>query len=171
MSQEKIGLDFGRVIMGAVRNGQADTSFLGTTFNEAMQSKPEPGAFDVIGQLVDWFAAEVWIVSKCGPSVENKTRGWLKHWNFYAETGVDREKVRFCRQRSEKALICRQLGITQFVDDRFDVLTPMRGIVPKLYLFGEQDPTLRIPDWVIPVADWQALLECTKAQRMSEACS
>jgi hypothetical protein len=46
--------------------------------------------------------------------------------------------VRFCLQRPEKALHCRELGITHFIDDRTDVLEAMIGVVPNLYLFGPQ---------------------------------
>ena len=159
MEKNKLGLDFGKVIMGAVRNGRADTSFLGTTFDEAMKSAPEEGAFDAIRQLVDRFSGGVWIVSKCGPSVENKTRGWLKHWKFYDETGLDRAHLRFCRERRDKALICRELEVTHFVDDRIDVLQPMVGVVPNLYLFGEQREGAVCPAWATPVGGWAAVLD------------
>ena len=159
MSREKLGLDFGKVIMGAVKNGRDDTSFLGTTFAEAMKSQPEPGAIEATRQLVEAFSGDVWIVSKCGPSVENKTKGWLKHWDFYRSTGLDRAKVRFCRERRDKAKICKQLRIAHFVDDRLDVLEPMRGIVPNLYLFGEQKPGALCPEWAVAVEDWGSVLE------------
>lgn len=158
MNKEKLGLDFGKVIMGAVKNGRADTSFLGTTFDEAMNSPPGDGALEATRQLVDLFSGDVWIVSKCGPSVENKTKGWLKHWKFYAETGLDHAKVRFCRERHHKAKICKQLGISHFVDDRLDVLQPMVGIVSSLYLFGEQPAGTVCPEWATAVGHWTALL-------------
>lgn len=158
MNRQKLGLDFGKVIMGAIRNGRADTSFLGTTFPEAMKSQPEPGAINATRRLVEAFGGDVWIVSKCGPSVENKTRGWLKHWDFYRTTGLDHANVRFCRERRDKAKICRQLRISHFVDDRLDVLEPMRDIVPNLYLFGEQKPETLCPDWAVAVQDWNAVL-------------
>ncbi len=169
MKKEKLGLDFGKVIMGAVKNGRADTSFLGTTFDEAMTSPPGEGAFQAIAQLVNSFSGDVWIVSKCGPSVEKKTKGWLKHWSFYDETGLDRAKVRFCRERPDKAKICKQLGITHFVDDRLDVLEPMVGIVSNLYLFGEQQEGTVCPEWATEVGDWDVVLDefrITKGHRL-----
>lgn len=159
MKKQKLGLDFGKVIIGAVQNGREDTSFLGTTFEEAMTTPPSHHAFDATRQLVDRFSGNVWIVSKCGPSVETKTKGWLKHWRLCQETGLDRAKVRFCRERRDKAKVCKQLGITHFVDDRLDVLEPMIGIVPNLFLFGEQSADTVCPDWATPVADWFAVLE------------
>lgn len=159
MSNSRLGLDFGKVIMGAVKDGRADTSFLGTTFTEAMKSRPEDGAIDSINQLVSEFAGHVWIVSKCGPSVENKTRGWLKHRSFYEATGFDRANLRFCRERSDKAKICRQLRISHFVDDRLDVLEPMVGIVPNLFLFGEQTSGANLPEWATPAPNWSGLMD------------
>ena len=166
MKDSKLGLDFGKVIMGGVKNGRADTSFLGTTFTEAMKSLPDEGAIPATKQLVKEFAGNVWIVSKCGPSVENKTKGWLKHWKFYEETGLGRTKVRFCRQRPDKAKICKQLRITHFVDDRLDVLEPMVGIVPNLYLFGEQREGTICPPWAVEVSDWTAVLDAIIPNRI-----
>lgn len=163
----RLGIDFGKVIMGAIINGKEDTSFLGTTFEQAMTSPATPGAVEAVTQLVDLFDGEVWIVSKCGPSVENKTRGWLKHHEFYRTTGLDPKRVRFCRQRPEKAKICRQLGITHFIDDRLDVLTPMVGIAPHLFLFGEQKSGTPIPGYVEPVTDWEQTLAAILPETVS----
>jgi hypothetical protein len=41
-------------------------------------------------------------------------------------------------KRPDKALHCREIGITHFIDDRTDVLEAMVGIVSNLYLFGPQ---------------------------------
>ena len=155
----KLGLDFGKVIMGAVINGRQDTSFLGTTFDEAMKSPATEGAIEAVAELVDAFKGNVWIVSKCGPSVENKTRAWLKHNHFYRETGLKNANLRFCRKRPEKAPICQQIGITAFVDDRLDVLIHMEGIVSDLYLFGEQPPNQSKIDSITAVKDWEEVLQ------------
>lgn len=55
--------------------------------------------------------------------------------------------------RSGKALHCRELGITHFIDDRADVLEPMAGIVPNRYLFGPQRG--RIPAGMCHVMTWR----------------
>lgn len=157
-SLPKLGLDFGKVIMGATSNGVADTSFLGTGFNEAMNSPATSGAIDDVTALVEVFDGQVWIVSKCGKSVENKTRGWLRHHNFYTTTGLKRESVLFCRKRPEKAPVCEKIGITHFVEDRIDVLHHMVGIVPNLFLFGEQSPEFTCPDFVTPALTWKDVL-------------
>ena len=154
----KLGIDFGKVIIGATLQGVHDTSFLGSTLPAAMKTPAAEGAFDAVEQLVSRFQGQVWIVSKCGPSVEKKSRAWLDHWDFYGRTGLSRENLRFCRKRPDKAPICRQLGINHFIDDRLDVLSPMRGEVPRLLLFGEQGRSLQIPSWVEPVQTWTEVL-------------
>lgn len=155
----RLGLDFGKVIMGAMINGQQDTSFLGTTFEQAMQSPATEGAVEAVSLLVEAFEGQVWIVSKCGPTVEKKTRGWLKHNRFYQDTGLAPANLRFCRQRKDKTPICKQLGISHFVDDRIDVLEHMVETVSGLYLFGEQPTKQRTPTWAISVADWDAVIQ------------
>jgi len=133
----------------------ADTSFLGSSLEEAIASPATPGAFEVIPRLVALFEGRVWIISKCGESTQRKTLAWLEHHDFYARTGLPRGNVRFCRERAEKAIHCRELGITHMVDDRLEVHRAIRGIVAHLYLFGPQDG--EVPDWVIHTPDWAAV--------------
>ena len=152
-----LGIDIGRVIIGPTIDGVADTSFLGTTVEEAMRTPPAPDAFAAIAQLVERFEGRVWLVSKCGPSVERKSLLWLDWWRFYAKTGVPRGNVRFCRERRDKAVHAREIGMTHFIDDRLDVLEPMRGEVPHLLAFGED--VGRVPRWAAHVRDWRAVLE------------
>lgn len=147
----RLGIDIGRVIVGPVVGGVADTSFLGTRLAEALHTPPADGCFDAIAALVPRFEG-VWLVSKCGPSVEEKSLAWLAHHRFYERTGVPHGNVRFCRKRPEKAIHARELGLTHFVDDRRDVLQHLRGLVPHLFLFGEQEEPP--PDWVTPLPSW-----------------
>jgi len=151
-----LGIDFGRVIEGGLGADEAaDTSFLGSTLDEAIKSPATPGAFEVIPQLVALFDGRVWIISKCGETTQRKTLAWLDHHDFYGRTGVPRGNVRFCRERAEKAVHCRELGITHMIDDRLDVHRAIRDVVPHLYLFGPQDG--EVPDWVVHTPDWTAV--------------
>ncbi len=155
----KIGIDIGRVIVGPVIGGRADTSFLGSTLEKAMETPPSPNAFECIKGLVELFDGNAWLVSKCGPNVQRKTKAWLKHWGFHKATGIPVDHVRFCLERPQKAHHCKQLKLTHFVDDRLDVLEHLRGLVPNLYLFGEQPRLDAIPDWVVHVEDWITTLD------------
>lgn len=151
----RLGIDIGRVIIGPVVDGQQDTSFLGTRFEEAMLTPPADGAFDTIARLADDFE-QIHLISKCGESVQRKSLGWLDHHDFYGVTGIPRDRVHFCRKRPDKAPIARRLRLTHFIDDRLDVLRPMRGIVQHLLLFGEQEASVH-PPWVRHVPDWDAV--------------
>lgn len=151
----RIGIDIGRVIIGPSIGGVADTRFLGATLAAAMHTPPAPGAFDTIAALVARHGGQVWLVSKCGPSVQTKTRAWLEHHQFWSRTGLDREHLRFCLHRPEKADHARALGLDVMVDDRVDVLEHLRGLVPELLLFGEQRGPA--PPWTTHVADWAAV--------------
>lgn len=73
-----LGVDFGRVIHGgAGPDGAADTNFLGTRIGDAIKSLATPGALEVIPQLVAHFEGRVWIISKCGESVQRRRwPGW-----------------------------------------------------------------------------------------------
>lgn len=151
-----LGIDFGRVIEGGLGADDAtDTSFLDATLEEALATPATPGAFDVIPRLVARFDRRVWIISKCGESTQRKTLAWLEHHDFYQRTGLPRGNVRFCRERTEKAIHCRELSITHMIDDRLDVHEAIRDVVPHLYLFGPQHGD--IPDWVVHTPNWSAV--------------
>lgn len=149
----KLGIDVGRVIIHPGDSSRPDTSFIGGTHDDAMKTPPYDGMFDVVPTLVERFGGDVWIVSKCGPRIQQRTLQWFEHHRFHERTGIRRDRVRFCLRRPDKAIHCRELGITHFIDDRTDVLEPMFGIVDNLYLFGPQRG--RTPAGMRHVLTWQ----------------
>ena len=152
-----LGIDIGRVIIcPACSDGTQDTSFLGSTDADAMKTPPSRGAIEVIGQLVEKFEGRVWLVSKCGPRIEKRSRAWLRYQRFFAKTGLAADHLRFCKKRRDKVVHCRQLRLSHFIDDRVDVLRHMVGVTEHLYLFGHQKSD-RVPNWVTHVDDWQAV--------------
>jgi len=157
--QVNLGIDIGRVIMAPVIGGKSDTSFLSGGINQAMATAPSPGAMQGIATLVNQFGGRVWLVSKAGPNTEHKTRLWLEHHEFYQQTGVKPTHVRFCRQREEKAIHCRELHITHFIDDRLDVLGHLVQCVGKRYLFGEQIKKQILPANITHVLSWPKTVE------------
>lgn len=148
-----LGIDIGRVIISPFDSAGQDTQFLNGSEAVAMQTPASPDAFEVIRELSDACAGNVWIVSKCGPKIEARSRRWLSHHDFYARAGVDPRRLRFCRARKDKAQIALTLGLTHFIDDRVDVLGHLTGLVRHRYLFGPQREP--IPAWAIAVPDWQ----------------
>jgi hypothetical protein len=150
-----LGIDIGRVIMNAAdASGRADTSFLSGTDEDALATPASEGAFEAIAELVRAFEGKVWLVSKCGPRVQQRTLRWLKRHRFFELTGVRQDRVRFCLKRPEKRDHCAAIGATYFVDDRLDVLEHLHGLVPNLYWFGIQRHAGLTPQWVTPTVDW-----------------
>jgi len=149
----KLGIDVGRVLISPGDESRPDTSFIGGSLEDALGTPPYEGMFDVVPALTQRFAGQVWIVSKCGRRVQERTLQWFERHRFFERTGIRSGNVRFCLKRPEKALHCRELGITHFIDDRTDVLGAMVGIVPNLYLFGPQEGPA--PYGMQHVATWQ----------------
>ncbi|MGZ3438222.1 MAG: hypothetical protein ACXVDD_01835 [Polyangia bacterium] len=159
MREPRLGIDIGRVIIGGEG---ADTQFLDGDDASAMATPAVAGAFDAVAELVRLFEANVWLVSKAGPRIQARTRRWLDERGFFDATSLPREHLRFCRERREKAFHASALNLTHFIDDRFDVLRHLEGIVAHRFLFGPQrrphppEPTLT------HVRDWRALLHAIK---------
>jgi hypothetical protein len=154
-----LGVDIGRVIIAPGDDGDEDTSFLHGSLEDALRTPPMEGAFDAIRRLVETFGDRVWLVSKCGPRIQDRTRHWLEHHGFHEKTGLSRDRVVFCLQRRQKADHCAQLGIEAFIDDRLDVLEAMRGHVAHLFWFGEDRGSERAPKWLTAVRDWDEAVE------------
>jgi hypothetical protein len=151
----KLGIDVGRVLISPGDDSAPDTSFIGGTLDDALRTPPYEGMFEVVPRLVRRFDAQVWIISKCGPRVQQRTRDWLAYHRFFERTGIDARNLRFCLQRPQKAGHCAELGITHFIDDRPDVLDAMVGVVPNLYLFGPQRGGTLANQAFVPVLTWQ----------------
>jgi hypothetical protein len=130
---QRLGVDIGGVIIDRV-NDNTDTSFFGPNY---LSTTPVPDVFEELGRIVTAeFGDNTWLISKCGPKVEAKSREWLSHHDFYQRTGIARDHVVFCRDRAGKAPIAADLEITHFIDDRLEVLGYLVDIVPNLYLFN-----------------------------------
>ena len=159
MNAETLGVDIGGVIIDRVNDG-TDTSFFTDNY---LRTTAVPGVLDALRELVEKrFGDKVFLVSKCGQRVQDKTLQWLDHHRFYDLTGIGRERVHFCRERHEKAGICEKLGITHFVDDRLEVLGNLTT-VGTLYLFHPQPDEVRrfarFLNRVKQVDSWQEILK------------
>ena len=152
----RIGLDVGGVIIDAIGNDGTDTDLRGDRY---METTPVAGVFNAVKRLIEKYGADnVFIVSKCKAIIEGKTREWLAGNNFYGFTGFNPSNLYFCETREGKAPIVEDLEITDFVDDRADVLGHMEGIVARRYLFGPQSDTEQNVDGLIVVNDWDEAL-------------
>lgn len=151
-----IGIDIGGVIIGRT-DDKSDTSFFGKHY---LQTPACDGVFEAIRQLVAR-GCNVHIVSKCGESVEGKSRKWLTTNRFYEITGVEPTDVHFCRERADKAAICTTLGVSHFVDDRLEVLSYLTD-VPHRFLFDPNPKEVRKFKAFLPsvqkVSSWAELM-------------
>ncbi|MDP1694938.1 MAG: hypothetical protein Q8L34_05350 [Candidatus Woesearchaeota archaeon] len=128
-----LGVDVGGVII-ASRQRDRDTFFNGNH----LEAAASPYVFEGLRRLVnEVFGNEVYIVSKCKPKVQQKTREWLEHHNFYEQTGISRKHVYFCLERRDKLPICQRLGVTTFIDDKLEVHRYLHEAgITDLYLFN-----------------------------------
>ncbi|WP_088284351.1 hypothetical protein [Kineosporia sp. A_224] len=134
-----LGIDIGRVVIdGSSHPEGGDTAFFSGDEATMLATPEMPGAVETIARLVPAFDGRVWLVSKCGPRVQQRTLRWLDGHDFYGRTGLAPDHVRFCRTRPDKRIHCEELGLTHFVDDHPEVHAAIRGVVRHQYLFGPQ---------------------------------
>lgn len=124
-----LGVDFGGVICARVKT--PGESYL-----------PMLNCFDVLKRFnaLGWV---IHIVSRADSDQEEIIQDWLLNSNFYTITKVMAWNVHFCQKREEKANICQKLGITDFIDDRAEVLMHLFQArlerLQRLYLFSAQE--------------------------------
>lgn len=137
MEKVRIGIDIGKVIIGGAAD-QPDTSFFSDNF---LATPPIHESFESIQWLAKEF--DVWIISKCGQKIQDRSLVWLEAYKFFEITGVNPEQVIFCRQRKEKAPIAESLGLRVFIDDRVDIISSMENVVEHPVLFTSWEETLK----------------------------
>lgn len=151
--EPRIGFDIGRVLIHP-GDGRHDTSFLSGSDEDAMQTPPMEGAFDVVREITELTDRRTWLLSKCGANIQRRSLRWLRYHRFYELTGLRPDRVVFCRKRPEKAPHCERLGLVAFVDDRPDIHRHLEGIVPLRILYGPQKSGTCPPAGVTPAANW-----------------
>lgn len=158
----RIGVDIGRVLIDGGPHGGADTSFLTGSLDDALDTPPCSGALEGLTALVALFGPEhTWLVSKAGAKVADRSRRWLEAREVYARTGLRPENLVFVRERKDKAREAVRLDLTHFVDDRLDVLHHLAGLVPELFVYGEQ--AARAPTGVTPCPSWAVVVDRVRA--------
>lgn len=145
----KLGVDCGNVIL------------------EQMNGTPVPGALVALRSIVQSGIftdpsgkVNIWIVSKCGPRVQELSKGWLEDIDFWNFTGMPKSNLEFCLKFWEKEPICQDLGITHFIDDRPRVLNCLTS-VDNLYAFRPLQKAMheyRLAKPLTVVQSWEELL-------------
>ena len=159
----RVGIDFGGVVVRNQKLVRGEDTGLADFHTPKVA---QPGVFDAIREVVSICDGQVWIVSKAGSRMQERTRAWLRTVDFYSRTGLDIEHLRFCQEREEKGTICLELGVSHFVDDHVHVMQILRHTVPHLYFFREQGGEKFCPPWATLVSNWN---EVVNLLRMSVA--
>lgn len=151
-----LGIDIGGVIIDRGADG-SDTSLFGGDY---LNAPAVPQAFETITQIRKDFN-DVFLVSKCGHRIQQRTREWLAHNKFFEQTGVKADNLKFCKERIQKAPICKDNKITHFIDDRLEILGYLET-VPHKYLFRPSDREVgkfkQHLNLVTQVSSWKDLL-------------
>lgn len=127
-----LGIDVGGVLVDRVAEGE-DTSFFG---NRPMETPPVEGCEEAVRELLELFGHCVFIVSKAGPKIADLTRKWLGQRELVGPQGISPAAVHFVRKRPDKHPVCERLGITQFIDDRLDVLNHLVSVDRRILFTG-----------------------------------
>jgi len=139
---EVLGLDFADTIW------REANSFAGGVYDPFAVGFFDKDALPAVLQLSrERFNTNIWVVSKVRESDEEFVRDELERVHFWQQLGIAVPQIRFCREHADKAIICRELGVTHFVDDRPAVLVAMEGVVPvriKLTLSGLSSKSLAV---------------------------
>jgi hypothetical protein len=161
MSERKnrLGLDF----EGVICQRPKDVSIVDD--DRYLERPFVPGAVESVRRLVaELFGENVWIVSTCRLAAEPRMLHLLDHHNFWHVTGVRRDHMLFCREHGGKAPVCERLGITHFVDDRFEVLSAMSTVLhrfvfqPRLEQESEK-PFLHLASQMRVVQSWDKIIK------------
>jgi hypothetical protein len=129
VSEPALGIDIGGVLIRPALDS-GDTSFFSSGY---LETPMVDGAFDAVARLNrEAFPGCVHLVSKAKSGTARKTIEWLAHHRFHETTGVPLERVHFCEQREEKAIIAKRLALTAFIDDRLDVLQHLAAVKTRI---------------------------------------
>ena len=163
---QALGVDIGNVIINHRLSDPKDT----TLHEERYSSIPaSEGVFEALKTLNEKFNGQVYLISKCTEWAETKILQWLKDNDFYMKTGVNEKNIHFVRERSEKDVVCRKLGVTHFIDDRLEVLSHMVESTPYLYLFQpdqkEVDEFKEFLPQVMVVGGWHDVLHLVNSSQ------
>jgi hypothetical protein len=163
-----LGVDVGGVIVH-LAGDETGASLLG---DRPLEAREVPGSLESLHLLqTGAFRGQVFIVSKAGPNVQERTRAWFEHIRFHEQTGIPEHHLHFARHDADKAVVCERLGITYFVDDSIAVLSHLDPVVHRYLFTGGQRSDAAPPApraWAMPTDNWAELTQLLLASVASE---
>ena len=153
-SRTKLAVDIGGPIIRAPGGSAPDVY---------RNAQPTRGCFAGLRTLSRRrFGDAIHLISQCDEQVQAAKLDWFRAKRFHTRTGVTPDRVHFVRKPEDKAALCKELGVTHFVDDRPHILMHALGVVPNLFVFNPDPAELgRHPLVAVAareVVDWDALL-------------
>ena len=133
-----LGVDIGGVI---ISHNEINGAYL-----------PIPDVFEKLKELQDKkFGKNIFVVSCADTYLRFAMLNWLSVKKFHKETGISLDRVHFCEERKEKARICQHLGVTDFVDDRKEIMVYLYNAgVKNLYLFQGRAEEEGCYEYILP---------------------
>ncbi len=155
--KEGLGVDMGGVIFER-KDDVATNSFFAGNYRDAKEAPQALGSLRALAHRR--FGDRIYLISKCDKDAEQRILEWLQSIRFFEFTDIPSGNVHFVRERREKAGICKDLGITHFIDDRLEVLSHLT-MVEKRFLYRpdakEMQPFIEHLGRVKQVNSWQEI--------------
>lgn len=152
----KLGLDIGGVLIRAGTQSLGQDTFLFSS--DYVNAPAVDGVLDAVKLLSQSF--ELFIISKCGRKIEQRSREWLHANNI--DKYIPEIKWNFCKRRHEKAPIATTIGLSAFVDDKLEVLSYMKSVKYKFLFQPKQQEIENYKQHlhtVTVVNDWNLLTD------------
>ena len=125
-----LGIDLGNVIRPSVPDGQHGSFDLPD--DSYLQSPDFPEARKCLLEAKKHFD-EIHLVSRSNDGRWDDRKKWLSHHGY--DEIFEPDRIHFCVRYEDKSPICRDLGVTDFIDDNlFRVLSHLTT-VPRLFWF------------------------------------
>ena len=157
-SREALGVDFGYVLIDMWSKENQDIWHS----SDYLHAAPVLHAVPSLRKLSQSrFGQRIYIVSKATPEAEPKTLAWLEYHRVFELLGIHRDHLYFCRERHEKAPICKHLGLTHFIDDRIEGLSHMDSVANRYLFRGRAEELSAFSDHVEKVTIVQSWPELT----------
>ena len=131
-----LGIDFGNVIIDHLGFGTTEDYFHHGDYNLI---PPVENALECLAELNrTGLFKNITVVYNATGVADMKISNWLIAHRFCEITGIPAANIFRSTHGRNKLIYCQQHGITHFVDDRMEVLNPMIGIIPFLFLLNGQ---------------------------------
>ncbi len=125
--EETLAIDFGGPVIDAPG---------GSTPAQYAAAPPTTGGFSALRQLRERrFGSRMRIISQCNEEIQAVKLYWMGRRGFLEATGMSLDRIHFVRKPEEKAEVCRQYGVTHFVEDRPLIMSFVLDYVENVFLF------------------------------------